>query len=76
MERIRLITTIKEGKLSLVVPDEFNNQEVEVIVSKQIQDAESGADNELTELHRRRMEHFGKAPLPHFPMTKYDVYNQ
>lgn len=76
METIQLTATAIDGKLTVTVPDEFNNQEVEVIISKSAKDTGANKDAELNELHRRRMEHFGKAPLPHFPMTKYDVYNQ
>jgi hypothetical protein len=76
MEAIRLKATALDGKLSIAVPDSFNNQEVEVIVLMQARETENDNDNSLAELHRKRLNIIGKAPLPHFPITKYDSYNQ
>ncbi len=75
MEALRLTAKASEGKLTVAVPDSFNEQEVEVIVLMQPKDA-AQQSAELDELHRRRMELFGKAKYPDFPITKYDVYNQ
>ena len=75
MEALKLTATALDGKLTIAVPDLFNNQQVEVIVlmppKEELRQGEA-----LKELHHRRMEHFGKAPVPHFPISKYDVYNQ
>ncbi len=76
MEAIRLRATALDGKLSIAVPDSFNNQEVEVIVLMQVKETENDNDNSLAELHRKRKEDFGKAAFPDFPTNKYDVYNQ
>lgn len=74
MEALRLMATASEGKLSIAVPEAFNNQELEVIVLMQSRKNEN--KESLAELHRKRTEDFGKAPFPDFPINKYDAYNQ
>lgn len=74
MEALRLTATASEGKLTVVVPETYNNKPLEVIVRVK----EEGGDSvKLTEeIKRKRKEDFGKAIYPDFPTNKYDVYNQ
>ena len=74
MEALRLMAKATEGKLSIVVPEAFNNQELEVIVL--MQPTKAPEEKALAELHKRRMDIFGKAPFPDYPINKHDVYNQ
>ena len=74
MEALRLMATASEGKLSIAVPEAFNNQELEVIVL--MHPKSNDVNDSSEELKRRRMEDFGKAPFPDFPTNKYDVYHQ
>lgn len=76
MEAFKLTARASEGKLSIAVPEEFNGKDLEVIVLMQPMENEVQKDEVMAELHRRRMEHFGKAKYPDFPITKYDAYNQ
>ena len=76
MEALRLTAKASEGKLTVVVPEIFNDQEMEVIVLMQPKETEIKKDEAISELHRKRMDFFGKAPYPDFPITKYDVYYQ
>lgn len=74
MEAIHLTATASEGKLTIAVPETYNNKPLEVIVRVKEEGIESVKLTE--ELKRKRMEDFGKAPFPDFPINKYDVYNQ
>ena len=75
MEAIRLTAKPVEGKLSISLPTKYDGHDVEVIVLiPQPEDVENNVS--ATELHRKRMKIVGKAPKPHFPITKYDTYNQ
>lgn len=73
MEALRLMAIASGGKLSISVPEAFNNQELEVIVLLQ---PDVNRKDVLDELKRKRLEDFGKAAFPDFPTNKYDVYNQ
>lgn len=74
METLQLTATAIDGKLLVAVPETYNNKPLEITVRVK----EEGVHSvELTEeLKRKRMEDFGKAPFPDFPIDKYDVYNQ
>jgi hypothetical protein len=78
METIKLIGTSHDGKLTVAVPAEFNDKELEImIISSKEKSKEEDEDKE--EKIRKRNELLsivGAAKHPDFPMTKYDVYDQ
>jgi hypothetical protein len=76
MEAIKITATASEGRLTVAVPEAFNNQELEVIVLRKPKEDRDERQEAMTALHRKRMELFGKAKYPDFPISKYDVYNQ
>lgn len=76
MEALRLTAKAEDGKLTVSVPEAFNNHDLEIIVLLQSDTAQQKKEEGIAELHRRRMAHFGKAEFPDFPTTKYDAYNQ
>lgn len=81
MEALRLKTTTANGRLTVVVPELFNNKEVEIIVLP----AEENDDNkeaynvnmkENEERLKRLLSIIGTAKYPDTAIDKYDAYNQ
>jgi hypothetical protein len=77
MEAIKLIGTSHNGKLTVSVPEEYDNKELEIMI---VSSKEKGEDDEKIRKNKERTEKFmslvGSAKHPDFPITKYDVYNQ
>ncbi len=75
MEAIKLIGTSHNGKLTVAVPEEFDEKELEIMIisSKDKKNAEKIKNNKRSEKFMRLI---GSAKHPEFPMTKYDVYDQ
>lgn len=77
MEAIKLIGISHNGKLTVDVPKEFDEKEVEIMIIS-AKDTAKG-DYETEEKKRKRNELLsivGTAKHPDFPMSKYDVYDQ
>lgn len=80
MEAIKTKAVARDGILSVPVPKEFEEKELEVIVLS----TTNATDNEdrLEELQRheakvdRLMSIVGAAKYPDFAISKYDVYEQ
>ncbi|MEO8854301.1 MAG: hypothetical protein ABI359_11000 [Ginsengibacter sp.] len=75
MEAIKLIGTSNNGILTVAVPEEFNDKELEIMIvsSKEKNEVEINAKKRnIKEL----MSIVGAAKYPDFPITKYDVYDQ
>ena len=77
MDAIKLIGTSHKGKLTVSVPAEFDEKELELMI---ISSKEKKMDDEeIREEKRKRkalLSVIGTAKHPDFPMTKYDVYDQ
>lgn len=78
MEAIKLIGTSENGILTVAVPDEFNDKELEIMIvaakDKDKKDIEKIKNNK--EMIQKFKNLVGSAKHPDFPMTKYDVYDQ
>jgi hypothetical protein len=77
MEAIKLIGTSHNGILTVAVPEEFDEKELEVMIISS-KEKEKGTI-EIREKERKIKELLsivGTAKHPDFPMTKYDVYDQ
>ncbi len=81
MEAIKTKAIAHNGVLTIPVPKEFEEKELDVIILS------DGNKNERAELEeykkqqheekvKRLMSIVGKAKFPDFPITKYDVYDQ
>lgn len=77
MEAIKLIGTSENGILTVAVPDEFNDKELEIMI---VSSKEKGTDELDIKTKKRNikvlMSIVGAAKYPDFPLTKYDVYDQ
>ncbi|HUZ60297.1 MAG TPA: hypothetical protein VMU83_16115 [Hanamia sp.] len=79
MEAIKLTGTSHNGKLTVSVPEEYDNKELELMIisSTEMKSEKEGAkkikNNERAEKFMRLV---GSAKHPDFPKTKYDVYDQ
>lgn len=77
MEAIKLIGTSENGILTVAVPDEFNDKELEIMI---VSSKEKGTDEIEIKTKKRNikalMSIVGAAKYPDFPITKYDVYDQ
>ncbi len=78
MDAIKLIGTAHAGKLTVDVPEELNDKEIEIMI---ISSKEKNKDDEDPEPKTKRnieelMKIVGAAKHPDFPITKYDVYDQ
>jgi hypothetical protein len=77
MEVIKLIGTSHDGKLTVAVPEEFDEKELEIMI---ISSKEKKSDTQEILEKKRKIEELlsivGTAKYPDFPMTKYDVYDQ
>jgi hypothetical protein len=77
MEAIKLIGTSHDGKLTVSVPEEYDNKELEVMIVSSKE--KEGDQNEPVKAKRNIKELLsivGAAKYPDFPITKYDVYDQ
>lgn len=77
MDPIKLIGTSHGGKLTVDVPEELDDKEIEIMIISSKEKKEEDEDKE--EKMRKRKELLsliGAAKHPDFPMTKYDVYDQ
>lgn len=78
MEAIKLTGTSHKGKLTVSVPAEFDEKELELMIISS-KNKKKNEDKEIQEKKRRRkalLSIVGSAKHPDFPMTKYDVYDQ
>lgn len=78
MEAIKLIGTSHNGKLTVDVPEEYDDKELEIMIISS-KEKENDDNGKLEEEKRRRkalLSIVGTAKHPDFPMTKYDVYDQ
>ena len=75
MEAIKLIGNSHNGKLTVAVPEEYDEKELEIMIisSKEKKDIKKEKNNERADKFMRLV---GSAKYPDFPMTKYDVYDQ
>lgn len=77
MDAMKLIGTSHDGKLTVNVPDEYDNKELEImIVSSKEKEKEQRENQIVDERKEKFMKIFGSAKHPDFPMTKYDTYDQ
>jgi len=82
MEAIKLVGTSHDGKLTISVPEEYDEKELEIMIisskEKKIDDKEKLDEEEMKKDIRKEkfMKIFGSAKHPDFPMTKYDTYDQ
>lgn len=82
MEAIKLTGVSHNGKLTVSVPEEFDEKELELMIisskEKKGGDEKNMDEEKINEDKRREkfMKIFGSAKHPDFPMTKYDVYDQ
>jgi hypothetical protein len=78
MEAIKIKGVASNGKLTVAVPKQFEEKELEVIILSA--EEPMAMDQELTknreEKAKRMMSIVGAANYPDFPLTKYDVYEQ
>ncbi len=77
MEAIKLIGTSHDGKLTVSVPEEFDDKELEIMI---ISSKKKKIDEDGMKVKKRNIEELisivGAAKYPDFPITKYDVYDQ
>ena len=77
MEAIKLIGTSENGILTVAVPDEFNDKELEImIVAAKDKDKKDIETKTKKRNIKALMSIVGAAKYPDFPITKYDVYDQ
>jgi hypothetical protein len=77
MEALKTKGIAHEGILSVRVPKEFDDKELEVIILSG--DVNTG-EGDRKKLHEEKVKRLlgivGKAKHPDFPITKYDAYEQ
>ncbi len=77
MEAIKLTGNSHNGKLTVAVPEEYDNKELEIMI---VSSKDREKKNPVMEEKKRKIKEFlsivGTAKYPDFPMTKYDVYDQ
>jgi hypothetical protein len=77
MDPIKLIGTSHGGKLTVDVPEELDDKEIEIMI---ISSKEKNKNRENIEPKQRNIEQLmkivGAAKHPEFPISKYDVYDQ
>jgi hypothetical protein len=78
MDTIKLIGTSHDGKLTVSVPEEYDDKELEIMIISSKEKKEE--NDERIKKNKERTDKFmsliGSAKHPDFPMTKYDVYDQ
>lgn len=75
MEAIKLTGISHDGKLTVSVPKEYDEKELEIMIvsSKEKKDIKKVRNDERADKFMRLI---GSAKYPDFPITKYDVYDQ
>ncbi len=77
MEALKTKGIAHKGILSVRVPKEFDDKELEVII---LSEDINGNENSKEKLHEEKVKRLlgivGTAKYPDFPITKYDVYEQ
>ena len=77
MEAIKLIGTSHGGKLTVSVPEEYDDKELEIMI---ISSKEKKRNEDEIIVKKRNIKELmsivGAAKHPDFPITKYDVYDQ
>jgi len=77
MEAIKLIGTSHNGKLTVSVPEEYDNKELEImIVSSKEKEEDQSEPEKIKRNIKELLSIIGAARYPDFPITKYDVYDQ
>jgi hypothetical protein len=78
MEALKLKGIAHDGRLTIEVPEEFDEKELEVIVSLTTtpDTQESERKTQHVEKVKQLKSIIGAAKYPDFPITKYDVYEQ
>lgn len=79
MEALKLKATTANGKLTVAVPDEFDNREVEIIVLSTAdvdQNSSSEKEKENDDRVARLLSVIGTAKYPEKVIDKYNVYEQ
>jgi hypothetical protein len=77
MEAIKLIGTSHNGKLTVSVPEEYDNKELEImIVSSKEKEEDQSEPGKIKRNIKELLSIVGAARYPDFPITKYDVYDQ
>lgn len=77
MEALKTKGIAHEGVLSVRVPKEFEDKELEVII---LSGDPNATENSREKIHEEKVKRLlsivGAAKYPDFPITKYDVYEQ
>jgi hypothetical protein len=81
MEAFKTKALAHKGVLTIPVPKEFEEKELEVIILSNDNkndrfELEEYKNQQHEEKVKRLMSIVGKAKFPDFPITKYDVYDQ
>ena len=77
MEAIKLIGISHNGKLTVSVPEEYDNKELEImIVSSKEKEEDQSEPEKIKRNIKELLSIIGAARYPDFPITKYDVYDQ
>ena len=77
MGAIKLNGIAKKGKLTVALPKEFDEKELEItIVTKELDTPNANESNEKDEKIERLMGIVGSAKFPDFYIAKDDVYDQ
>jgi hypothetical protein len=77
MEAIKLIGTSHNGKLTVSVPEEYDNKELEImIVSSKEKEEDQSEPEKIKRNIKELLSIVGAARYPDFPITRYDVYDQ
>ncbi len=77
MEALKTKGVAHAGILSVMVPKEFEDKELEVIIlSGDINANENNNEKRHEEKVKRLLSIVGKAKYPDLPISKYDVYEQ
>jgi hypothetical protein len=77
METIKLTGISHDGKLTVCVPKEYDEKELEIMIvsSKDIEKKKTAIEEKKIKI-KKFLSLIGTAKYPDFPMTKYDVYDQ
>lgn len=76
MDILEITKTVKEGKVVIELPHEFDNQDVEITVSKNTEDGEDWACLPAIKRMEILKSFYGGDKFPYVKVGKYDVYNQ
>lgn len=75
MGALKLKAIAHKGTLTIAVPKEFNEKELDIIIStseKDVNKKEPASEKKIKSL----LNIVGTAKYPDFPVTKYDTYEQ